>query len=297
MNSEMKNNIKYYFIAIIAAAVLYSCSPAKSDRTGHEYMPDMAHSIAYEVQSYSEYYFNTWDKQSLVNKKRLAQLRLPVNGTIPRGYAGVFFADEAHRAEVMSMLHGANAINAMPVPINGSAPYYYENNEDERIRASREIIANPYPITEAGLTKGKELYTIYCGICHGEKGDGAGYLVRDPNPAAGDAGGVYPAAPANFMLDTFLVSSNGRFYHAIMYGKNVMGGYSDKLNYEERWQVIHYIRSLQAESKKLKYNATVNELNPAFGTPQALASRLAQQAPAEGPAPGASAPASSSGKQ
>jgi hypothetical protein len=43
-----------------------------------------------------------------------------------------------------------------------------------------------------------------------------------------------------------------------MYGKNVMGSYADKLSYDERWNVIHYIRSLQANSKNLKYNDKEN---------------------------------------
>ena len=42
-----------------------------------------------------------------------------------------------------------------------------------------------------------------------------------------------------------------------MYGKNVMGSYKDKISYEERWQVIHYIRSLQAKDKKLEYSEQV----------------------------------------
>ena len=40
-----------------------------------------------------------------------------------------------------------------------------------------------------------------------------------------------------------------------------MGSYKDKLSYEERWQVIHYIRSLQAKELKLEYNQLVNTLN------------------------------------
>ena len=40
-----------------------------------------------------------------------------------------------------------------------------------------------------------------------------------------------------------------------------MGPYSDKLNYQERWEVIHYIRSLQAGTKKLEYTATSNTFN------------------------------------
>ena len=49
-----------------------------------------------------------------------------------------------------------------------------------------------------------------------------------------------------------------------------MGAYADKLSYEERWNVIHYIRSLQAKSLKVKYNHEVNEMNPDFGVPEAM---------------------------
>ncbi|MEL7124537.1 MAG: c-type cytochrome, partial [Bacteroidota bacterium] len=107
----------------------------------------------------------------------------------------------------------------------------------------------------------------FCGICHGEKGDGLGYLVREADPAKGIAEGKYPAAPANFLIDPHNTASNGRYYHAIMYGKNVMGAYKDKISYEERWQVIHYIRSLQAKDQKLAYSEVENTLNPEFGTP------------------------------
>jgi len=41
----------------------------------------------------------------------------------------------------------------------------------------------------------------------------------------------------------------------------LMGGYADKLSYEERWQVIHHIRSLQAKSLGLTYNQLENTLN------------------------------------
>jgi hypothetical protein len=40
-----------------------------------------------------------------------------------------------------------------------------------------------------------------------------------------------------------------------------MGGYSDKLSYEERWQVIHFIRSLQAKEANLQYSEAANTFN------------------------------------
>ena len=162
---------------------------------------------------------------------------------------------------VMASLNAENG--GIKVPMNGSVPYYYADTEDERTRASVEILSNPFPITEDGLKRGKELYNIFCGICHGEKGDGLGYLVAEDNPNA-----KYPAAPANFLQDTFYNSTNGRYYHALIYGKNVMGGYADKISYEERWQVIHWIRALQAKEKKLVYNEETNTMtNPNLDIP------------------------------
>lgn len=214
-------------------SLVIACSPAGGNKTGHEFMPDMVHPVGYEANYYDYYYYNRWGTEA--EYKKFATPRLPIKHTIARGYTG-----------------GASADAGVASP-NGYVPYYYGDTEDERTRASKEIVGNPYPISEKGLATGKTLYEINCGICHGVKGDGAGHLVRD--------GGKYPAQPANFTLDTFLHSNSGRFYHAIMYGKNMMGSYADKLSYQERWQVIHYIRSLQAKVKNLKYDADMNTLN------------------------------------
>jgi len=285
-------NFKYILYSVVAVGLLYSCTPAGGNFAGTEYMPDMAHSVGYESQSYANYKRNNWDSASVINRKFLSRPFNPAEGTIPRGYAGFSFSGPEAYDSIMNILRGGNKLNAIAVPVNGKVPYHYTDTEEERIRASKDIVGNPFPITAEGLAQGKELYDIYCGICHGEKGDGAGYLVRDANPAQGDLGGVYPAAPANFMLDTFYISTNGRFYHAIMYGKNVMGGYKEKLSFEERWQVIHHIRSLQATGKGLVYSASANTLNPNFGIPAALVKKSA-------PAPkllSAPAPASEVGK-
>ena len=267
--------IKYSFYVLLAVIVLNSCTPAGGNFQGSEYMPDMAHSIAVESNVYTTYYLNTWDSASTISLKELSNIRTPVEGTIPRGYAGVSF-DAEHSSDVMDVLRGKDGVNTIAVPVNGSVPYYYEDTEEERTRAIAEIIDNPFPITEAGLAKGKELYDVFCGICHGEKGDGLGYLVREADPAKGITEGKYPAAPANFLLDEHANASNGRYYHAIIYGKNVMGGYSDKMDYEERWQVIHYIRSLQAKDKKLVYSEDANTLNASFGVPGASIKQVAE---------------------
>lgn len=257
---------KNLLFIVITSAYFYACAPADGNQTGHEYMPDMAHSIAVEANVYTNYYLNTWDEESTLDLKSLSIPKEPVNGTIPRGYAGYQLSDNDDlKMEMMETLRGERSVNEIAVPINGNVPYHYENTEEERLRATAEIIANPFPITEGGLSRGKDLYNIFCGICHGENGDGLGYLANpDENKNV-----KYQAVPANFLIDPLLNTSNGQYYHAIMYGKNVMGAYKDKLSYEERWQVIHYIRSLQAKSLGVAYNAEENAMNPDFGIPYA----------------------------
>jgi len=216
----------YLLAAILACVIMFSaCQQPGGDTTGSEYMPDMAHSLAYEANHYNYYYHNTWGSEE--EYYEMAKPRHPVKGTVPYTAGGAK---------------------------NGNSIYHYGNSEEERTRAMNEVIDNPFKITESGLATGKELYNTFCATCHGENADGAGYLVRED-------GGKYPVQPANFLLDEFVDASNGRYYHSIMQGRNLMGAYKDKLSYEERWQVIHYIRSLQAKEKKLVYNQTTNTLN------------------------------------
>jgi mono/diheme cytochrome c family protein len=277
-------NIKHIAFAIVAVIILHACAPPEGNHPGSEYMPDMGHSVAQEANIYNYYHYNTWDSASVVKLKDLANPGLPVEGTMPRGYAGTYLADVSQGGptsdEVMALMNGVRGVNNISVPVNGHVPYYYKDTEPERLRATAELVDNPYPITADGLERGKDLYNKFCGICHGEKGDGVGYLVSEDNPNA-----AYPAQPANFLLDQFLTASNGRYYHAIMYGKNVMGGYADKMNYEERWQVIHWIRALQAKEKGVEYTAEANSLNPSFGTPASQMESLAQRATDEAAMP------------
>ena len=249
---EINRNFQKALVAIALVVMLASCSPSDGNFAGDEYMPDMYHSIAYESNYYDYYYYNTWGSEQ--DYYKLAAPRKPVTGTVPRGYAG---QTAQGGAATVAALKGGNTLNAIAVPVNGSVPYPYGNTEDERARATAELIANPFPITDAGLAQGKELYAVFCGICHGDKGNGIGYLVNEE----ANKNVKYPAQPANFLSDEFVAASNGRYYHAVIHGKNVMGGYADKMSYEERWQVIHYIRSLQAKDRKLAYSEKENTLN------------------------------------
>ena len=247
------------FSILFGLLIFSACSPAEGNRRGHEFMPDMVHPTGYEANLYDYYYYNRWGTEE--EYKNYVMPRQSVPGTVSRGQISVAnAADGESRMTAMDAFNGTSA-GSIAITPNGSVPYYYEDSDAERRRASIEITRNPFPITTAGLETGKELYIIYCGICHGDNGDGQGYLVREADPAKGIVEGIYPAQPANLLQDTFLNASAGRIYHAIMHGKNMMAPYADKLNYRERWEVIHYIRSLQAKSKKLEYTDAINSFN------------------------------------
>jgi len=225
--------IHYLLLFFISSQLILVSCKSEGEFTGREYMPDMAHSIAYEANQYTYYSLNHWG--GMEEYLKFVQPRIPVSGTVAFGRS-----KEAVRA---------NSIYTYPV-------YAFENSDTGRTEAIKLITDNPFKVSssedlEKVLTQGKELYDIYCSSCHGKEGDGNGQLY---------ASGVYPAAPANYLKDEFIDASNGRYYHAIMYGKGVMLSHADKLSHDERWMVIHYIRSLQAPKRGAEYNVEVANL-------------------------------------
>ena len=120
----------------------------------------------------------------------------------------------------------------------GYSLFDYVNTNEDFERAKLEL-TSALDSTQVNFTKGKELYDIYCGICHGNKGDGQGNLVKREKilgiPSYDDVGRAITV---------------GGIYHTIYYGKNAMGSYANQLNEEERWQVVAYVLDLKADLEK-----------------------------------------------
>jgi mono/diheme cytochrome c family protein len=122
--------------------IFTSCSRDNS-KPGYEYMPDMAHSVAYETYTTNPNYA---DNQTN---------RQPVKGTIPlfQGMIGV-------------------ASNFKPYPFANTVGGY---------DSAAMFIFNPLANTEENLKEGHRLFEIYCSPCHGKKGNGDGSIVVNPN--------------------------------------------------------------------------------------------------------------------
>jgi len=143
--------------------------------------------------------YETYGENDMFANQMVA--RTPAEGTIPRGYI----------------------------------PFDIENTT-EGYELAKATLSSTLDSTAVDFARGKELYDIYCGICHGNKGAGQGNLVKREKilgiPSYDDAGRAI---------------NEGSIYHTIYYGKNAMGSYANQLKEEERWQVVAYVLKLKAD--------------------------------------------------
>ncbi len=205
-------------LALIAIMYIFRCK-AGGDFPGREYMPDMAHSRAYDI-----YYPGPGGGSEILEEAGAQQVdyllfkdktvaRKPVAGTIPRGFD----------------------------------PYPYPESEDGY--AASAAYVNPFTknitngvIPKDVLDRGENNYVIYCAVCHGEKGEGNGSI-------SASNGGKFAGIP-NYFAPTYMEMKEGTMFHSVHYGRNDMGSYAAQLNKEERWEVISYIKSLQQKKAK-----------------------------------------------
>jgi mono/diheme cytochrome c family protein len=141
------------------------------------------------------------------------EAKLPAEGTVPRGWA----------------------------------PYDYEDSAEGKANAKANL-KNPIAYSDDNLSSGKQLYTIYCAICHGDKGDGKGTLAKREKilgiPSYNDQGRAI---------------TEGDVYHVMYYGLNTMGSYAAQTSEEERWQIAHYVMKLKDALDGKPERQTVND--------------------------------------
>ncbi len=128
--------------------------------------------------------------------------RLPVEGTVPRGFMTYtdFGPDKAG--------------------YDSAAAY---------LKMPEGIEANEVTMEEA-----KELYTIFCTHCHGDKGAGQGVLVKNEK---------FLGVPSYEDRDI----NYGTIFHVITYGKGVMGSHASQVTPEERWKLALYVMKLKED--------------------------------------------------
>ena len=68
------------------------------------------------------------------------------------------------------------------IPAEGSIPRgwvpYEYTDTNEGYELAKQNLISPLESSDKNISQGKELYNIYCAICHGPKGDGQGVLME-----------------------------------------------------------------------------------------------------------------------
>ncbi len=130
------------------------------------------------------------------------------------------------------------------VPVAGTIPrdytFFHYPPTNEGYAAAGQDLKNPLEAKEANLAEGKRLYAIFCMHCHGETGNADGSLIatgKFPPPPSYSTG---VSSRGGNMRDL----TDGKIYHTITYGVNLMGPHATLVNPEERWKITMYVHQL-----------------------------------------------------
>ena len=132
-------------------------------------------------------------------------------------------------------------------PVEGTVPV----TGREIMTATPETAAgwrNPRSRTAESLNRGQWVYEVYCSVCHGMagKGDGPISAANGQNPP-----GPFPGIPSLVDSDRRALT-DGWIYGVIVnaqdMGKGLMPRYGDKVRGPDRWDLVNYVRQLQADA-------------------------------------------------
>ena len=107
----------------------------------------------------------------------------------------------------------------------------------------------PVAITNDLLKRGRDRFDIYCSPCHGRLGDGQGMIAK--------RGYQLKRPVGNYHSDRLRKMPVGHFYDVITNGYGAMYSYASRIEPQDRWAVVAYIRVLQ-----LSQHGSVNDLTP-----------------------------------
>jgi mono/diheme cytochrome c family protein len=127
--------------------------------------------------------------------------------------------------------------STLRMPVEGTisreqVPYPFEKT-DEDMALAGERLKNPVDVNAKNLERGKEMYVRFCHLCHGEKGEGDGFLFTS---------GKYILPPASLTAERALNRSEGELFHSITVGFGVMGAHGSQISEIDRWKIVLYVQ-------------------------------------------------------
>jgi cbb3-type cytochrome c oxidase subunit III len=114
--------------------------------------------------------------------------------------------------------------------------------QEPRRNPEARKLKNPEAANAEAIEAGKKLYQRFCASCHGPQGKGDGGMAL--------SGGT----PSDLTDETWdYGDTDGEIFVAIRDGvSSDMLAYKDKLNDQQIWQLVHYLRSLGPKPKEEK---------------------------------------------
>ena len=109
-----------------------------------------------------------------------------------------------------------------------------EKNFKNPLMGSRSYQKSSFTFKK-NILEGKDLFGDFCYPCHGLKGVGDGPVV-----------GKYPRPP-DITKSPYTERGDGFFFYIITFGRSIMPAYGHAISYQERWQIILYLRTLQGK--------------------------------------------------
>jgi mono/diheme cytochrome c family protein len=100
------------------------------------------------------------------------------------------------------------------------------------------VAAIPIPVSDDLVARGRELFHIFCSVCHGEDGAGNGIVVLRGFPP-----------PPSFHTERLRQAPAGHFFDVMTRGYGVMYPYADRVPITDRWAITAYIRALQLSQR------------------------------------------------
>ncbi|MFZ0636591.1 MAG: cytochrome c [Candidatus Acidiferrales bacterium] len=96
---------------------------------------------------------------------------------------------------------------------------------------------NPLKVDATSIAEGKREYSSQCSMCHGKDGDGKGDLAQEMQLKMRD---FQDPASLKDMTD-------GELFYILSKGKGDMPEEGDRMDVNQRWQLIIFIRSLASK--------------------------------------------------
>jgi len=135
---------------------------------------------------------------------------------------------------------------------------YYKGRIDGKL-----VDVFPFKITDKMMRNGLVLYNDFCSHCHGATGNGNGMIAQ--------RGLNLTRNPRNLHEKRLLDAPVGHFFDVISNGSGVMFPLASSLNTEERWQIVAYIKALQASQDGRLSDVPQMHLKDLYAVPNSTA--------------------------